>query len=101
MTLDKLEGIRSDITRMDPSWKNWDFHELLEGLRGWIDRNPLQIGERESRPQLRDIRREKTFSTRDQIKPRSCVYCDSSNHKSSNCESVKTVEERRKILRKG
>ena len=98
MTLDKLEGIRSDITRMDPKWKNWGFHELLEGLRGWIDRNPLQIGERESRPQLRDIRREKTFSTRDQIKPRSCVYCGSSNHKSSNCESVKTVEERRKIL---
>ena len=98
MMLDKLEDIRSDITRIDPKWKNWGFHELLEGLRGWIDRNPLQIGERESRAQLRDIRREKTFSTRDQIKPRSCVYCDSSNHRSSNCESVKTVEERRKIL---
>ena len=98
MTLDKLEGIRSDITRMDPEWKNWGFQELLEALRGWIDRNPLQIGERDSRTQPRDFRREKTFSTRDQTKPRSCIYCDKTDHKASDCESVKTVEERRKIL---
>ena len=98
MTLDKLEGIRSDITRMDSEWKNWGFQELLETLRGWIDRNPLQIGERDSRPQSRDFRREKIFSTRDQTKPRSCIYCDKTDHKASDCESVKTVEERRKIL---
>ena len=58
MTLDKLEGIRSDITRMDPKWKDWGFHELLEAPRGWIDRNPLQIGERDSRIQPRDFKRE-------------------------------------------
>eukprot|EP00112_Aurelia_sp_Birch-Aquarium-sp1_P013967 Seg299.9 transcript_id=Seg299.9/GoldUCD/mRNA.D3Y31 product="hypothetical protein" protein_id=Seg299.9/GoldUCD/D3Y31 len=100
MTLDKLEDIRSDITRMDPEWKNWGFHELLEALRGWIDRNPLQIGETQTqtRTQSRGFKREKTYSTRDQTKPRSCIYCDKSDHKASDCESVKTVEERRKIL---
>ena len=94
MTLDKLEVTRSDITIMDPEWKNWGFQELLKALRGWIGRNPLQIGERDSR----DFRREKTFSKRGQTKPRSCIYCDKTDHKASDCESVKTVEKTRKIL---
>eukprot|EP00112_Aurelia_sp_Birch-Aquarium-sp1_P000365 Seg1032.2 transcript_id=Seg1032.2/GoldUCD/mRNA.D3Y31 product="hypothetical protein" protein_id=Seg1032.2/GoldUCD/D3Y31 len=91
---------QTSLEWIQTEWKNWGFCELLEALRGWIDRNPLQIGETQiqTRTQSRDFTREKTFSTRDQTKPRSCIYCDKSDHKASDCESVKTVEERRKIL---
>lgn len=98
LTLDKLEGIRSDITRTDSKWKEWDFHKLLEALRHWIDRNPLQTGDRDTRQQPRDFKREKAFPARDQPKPKTCAFCDKSDHKSSECEAVTTIEERRKIL---
>eukprot|EP00794_Sanderia_malayensis_P013528 gene13528-biopygen10795 len=97
MTLDKLEGIRADITRTDQNWKKWGFQELLEALRDWIDRNPLNIGERDFK-QAKDFRREKMFATRDQSKAKLCVFCDKAEHKSSDCQTVNTVEERRKIL---
>ena len=29
MILDKLDGIRADLTRTDEKWKEWDFHALL------------------------------------------------------------------------
>eukprot|EP00794_Sanderia_malayensis_P018541 gene18541-biopygen15622 len=98
MTLDKLEGIRADITRADNKWKEWSFQDLLEALHQWIDRNPMQPGERDVRTQPRDQRRDRTFAASEQIKPRACVYCNKQEHKSINCEAVPTLEERRKIL---
>eukprot|EP00794_Sanderia_malayensis_P008645 gene8645-biopygen6924 len=98
MTLDKLEGIRADITRADNKWKEWSFQDLLEALHQWIDRNPIQPGERDVRTQPRDQRRDRTFAASEQIKPRACVYCNKQEHKSINCEAVPTLEERRKIL---
>ena len=32
LTLDELDGIRSDLTITDPDWKKWGFLELLETL---------------------------------------------------------------------
>lgn len=78
MTLDKLEGIRADLTRTDPEWKKWDFNQLLEAL---IDQNPIQHGERESRPPGSNWKRETALSTRENSKAKSCVYCEKGDHK--------------------
>ena len=105
LTLDKLDGIRSDLTITDPDWKKWGFVELIEALRLWIERNPLRSDDKDwrqpekSQPKL--FRREKSFSTQSkdqQWKPKLCVYCETSDHKSSDCTKVTTLEERRKIL---
>ena len=45
MTLDKLEGIRADLTRTSPEWKKWNFPDLVEALQQWIERNPIQQSE--------------------------------------------------------
>lgn len=54
MNLDKLDGIRAGLTRTDPKWKEWDFQQLASALIEWIDRNPLQIGDEQSRSFMKD-----------------------------------------------
>ena len=39
-TLDKLNGIRTDLVKVDDSWQNWSFPEFIEALRKWMERNP-------------------------------------------------------------
>ena len=36
LTLDKLQGIRADLVRMDNNWKEWKFPQLVEALRKWV-----------------------------------------------------------------
>ena len=38
-TLEKLPGIKSDLTRNDENWELWTFDELLKELRIWLKRN--------------------------------------------------------------
>jgi hypothetical protein len=42
LTLEKLSGIRGDLTRTDPDWESWDFVKLVEALHRWTRRNPLE-----------------------------------------------------------
>lgn len=99
MTLDKLEGIRSDLVRTDDSWQEWKFPELIEALRKWTERNPLKRDQEVEKPNQRWPSRSRNFQTRQQEqKPRSCVYCDDSGHRSTECKKVATVADRRKIL---
>ena len=78
---------------------------MLEAFRLWIERNPLKSDDKDwtqpgkSQPKL--FRGEESFSTRSkdqQRKPKLCVYCDTSDHKSSDYTKGTTFEERRKIL---
>ena len=41
ITLDKLQLIRADLVRLDTSWQEWTFPQLVEALREWTIRNPL------------------------------------------------------------
>ena len=43
-TLDKLEGIKSDLVRTDSDWQSWSFPNLIEALREWVQRNPILQG---------------------------------------------------------
>ena len=45
-TLDKLEGIKSDLVRTDDSWQNWGFPQLVDALRRWTERNPIPLDDR-------------------------------------------------------
>ena len=74
--------------RLDDSWQDWGFTELVEALRKRIERNPKIIAS-EKNPK-RDVYRTKE---REQ-KTRSCVYCEKEEHKSSECKVAECVSER-------
>ena len=40
VTLDKLQGIRADLVRIDDNWQDWKFQQLVEALQKWTVRNP-------------------------------------------------------------
>ena len=40
LTLDKLPGIRADLVRLNDDWQEWDFYQLADSLRRWIERSP-------------------------------------------------------------
>ena len=41
-TIDKLEGIRGDLVRIDDDWQEWKFPQLVQALRKWTERNPVE-----------------------------------------------------------
>ena len=45
-TLDKLEGIKSDLVRTDDSWQKWGFPQLVDALRRWTERNSIPLDDR-------------------------------------------------------
>ena len=47
-TLDKLSGIRSELVRSDDDWQEWTYVELVEALKKWTERNPVQNTEKSS-----------------------------------------------------
>ena len=99
MTLDKLEGIRSDLVRTDDDWQSWKFPQLIEALRKWAERNPLRREQESDKLNQRWLNKSKSFQTRQQEqKIRSCVHCDDSGHRSTECKNVVSATDRRKIL---
>ena len=94
MTIDKLQGIRGDLVRTDDSWREWNFPKLVDELRKWTERNPIQF--KQSDKPWRD----KNFQTQQERdgKNRGCVYCGKQDHKSVDCKTVVTVDDRRKVL---
>ena len=49
MTINKLPGIRGLLVRMDDSWREWNFPQLVDELRKWTERNPIQTKAMRSR----------------------------------------------------
>ena len=98
MTLDKLVGIRADLIRTEKDWKNWTFTELVEALRQWVERNPLQPGDKDGGQHPKFKRRDNQFAANDHLKQRQCVYCENNSHRSVECTKVVDVGERKKIL---
>ena len=94
-TIDKLEGIRSDLVRTDDNWQEWQFPELIEALRKWTVRKPLKPDDIHAEKYTRS----KNFQARQQeSKPRVCVYCEEAGHRSTECKKVVAIADRRKIL---
>ena len=91
LTLDKLPSIKSDLVRTDGRWHGWDFEELTKELSKWVDRNPVKSDPKH------DQKREQLLHAK-QRNRKPCVYCNVNNHKSSECEKVKGIQERKKTL---
>ena len=41
-TLDTLSRIRSELVRFDDDWQEWTYGELVEALKKWTERKPVQ-----------------------------------------------------------
>ena len=120
-TLDKLEGIRSDLVRTDDScqeWKSPPLPPLIEALRKWTEQNPFKQDKRVDKQNQgvdkqnqgvdkqnqgvekqnqRSPNRSRKFQTRQQEqKQRFCIYCNDSSHRSTDCKKVVTVADERK-----
>ena len=102
LTLNKLPGIRGDLVRTEQKWKEWDFTQLVAALQAWTERNPIEA-KREEKPQESPYKRRdkplRVYQTRQaEHKTRACVYCETTEHKSSACNTVTEITERKKLL---
>lgn len=96
MTIDKLKGIRSYLVRTDDDWQTWDFRKLVDALRKWTERNPLPVKviDKNQEPPSYPI-----YQTHQGDMPlRSCVYCDSTDHRSHERSNVTQPSQRKRIL---
>ena len=93
ITLDKLQPIRADLLRLDTSWQEWSFAQLVQALREWTIRNPL-INQESRRDQ--PSRKGKLLQINQHRQK--CAYCNANNH-SSGCNKITTIDERKKILK--
>ena len=104
LILDKLEGIRADLTRVDDDWQEWGFSQLFEALRKWTERNPLptenKSGNQDDKEQGpgKNSRRDNLLQAQQQWKHRPCVCCETIDHKSSDCTKVAHIVDRKRIL---
>ena len=90
LTLDKLNGIRANLVRLDDNSQQQGFCQLVDSLRKWTEKNLKTAGNPE-----KHFRRENLFQVRD--KDQKPVYvCN----KSSECELVSGTPERKLTLSK-
>ena len=99
MTLDKLPAIRRDLVRTDPDWEKWNFAQLSEAVRLWTKRNQIEERETSEQPNSkRDCSRKLFQAPGGDGKPNKCVYCGDVTHRSSECQKISTVNERKQFL---
>ena len=104
MTLNKLPGIRENLTAKDENWTNWGFPELVKALELWTRRNPKTADvelctKRNEKPVSKSKKYEKIYAVKDrQWKQRLCVFCDGNDHKSTDCTKVTDLNEKKKMF---
>lgn len=93
-TLNKLAGIRRDLVRADNNWQNWEFPKMIKALRKWTERNPAILDQRRELP-----KKDRLLQARqERQKKKECIYCRSESHRALDCDKVKDISERRKIM---
>lgn len=107
MTLDKLPNIRGDLVRNDPDWDKWNYLQLTEALQQWTRRNPVEV-QKPDDGKKKPERRHGGYQFSTQQKPyqnnqiskssRKCVYCNSESHRSAECDTMLTFEDRKRFL---
>ena len=96
MVLDKLPAIRGDLVRNDSAWEKWNFMQFTEALQFRTRRNPLPEEAKSDDPSKKRDRRSQgqgyyqtqQAKAEQPSKIRSCIYCDSHDHRSAACTSV-------------
>ena len=94
MTIDKLPGIRGDLVRTDESWREWNFPKLVDELRKWTERNPIQ-SKQSDKPW-----RDKNFQaySREMAEIGDAFIAKNKITKSVDCKTVATVNDRKRML---
>ena len=101
MAIDKLRGIRGDLVRTDDNWREWDFPKFVEALRKWTERNPVELELNEKPPERKKppFLRDRSFQAlQKDERARGCVYCEKPDHRSVDCKTVASVDERKRVL---
>lgn len=83
---------------IDPEWESWDFIKLTDQINQWVRRNPVtnHSGEREEANSPR-----KAFPSHKEnqrFASSGCVYCGDLGHKAIQCEKIRDIGKRKKIL---
>ena len=94
VTLDKLLDIRADLVKNDDNQQDGKFQQLVEALEKWTVRNPIPLSDKRNPEKGNGY--SKSYQTKQTKNER--VYCEKADHRSSDCKTVKTVTELRKIL---
>ena len=113
--MDKFGPVREASVQKDDEWEEWGLEELVESLRKYADKNPLP----ETSSQNQDVKkpmgsnqgnqwkRGEKMSDPNQALPRlppscaPCAYCNSHQHRSSECVKIPDVTSRREFRRCG
>ena len=82
--VDKLPCIRPDLVRLDDDWQQWGFDKLVDALRKWCDRNPVQASDRRANSRSHGHGHSYQAS---QHQVRARVYFDSPEYKSAECKT--------------
>ena len=108
--VDKFGPVKENLIQKDDDWKKWDLLELVENLEKYIDRHPLLKSEstgakrRVNEHQADWRQRDKVVlaNTMDRVRwnQNSCVFCELSNHKSTDYHKVLDVAHRREIVKR-
>ena len=101
MSIDKLQGIRGYLVRTDDNWREWDFPKFAEALRKWTERNPVELELNEKPPDRKKppFLQDRSFQALQKDKrARGCVYCEKPDHRSVDCKTVASVDERKRVL---
>ena len=93
-TVDKIPGITVDLVRIDSDCHNWNFGKFVEQLRQWAERNPISF---EKKPPEYQQRKRVCHVRQSDSELNNCVYCNKGDHKSTNCNSVTSVNEDEKF----
>ena len=104
-TLDKLEVIKGELVQANTEWEDWTFQQFLEALRVWTVSNRVKTQTAKkslySSPNHKSLPpKSRAFNTsmKEPSPQRSCVYCESEEHKSLNCDKIVGASERKKVL---
>ena len=87
----KLEILKAElVTHISVDWRDWSFSKLLEALRKWTETNVFIKTEKRN-PRRPEISNGSLFSN-------VCVYCQSTDHKTTKCNVISSPETRKKYL---
>ena len=101
--MDKLEPVREIIVQQDDNWEDYNLEKLVENMKRYVERNPLQnewdCNYRDdcNRQRHQDYRKEKLLMQQSRT---ICFYCEKGDHSTNKCTRVLEVVSRHGILRK-
>ena len=101
LLMDKLGPIREYLIQKDDDWEDWSLQDLVDNLERYVERNPLS-STKDDRNNNRDSHRDRRNNEHGIMGKgaQKCVYCESDEHQSYQCDKVLDVASRREVLNK-